>query len=694
MTPAYAELRCKTNFTFLRGASHPEELVAKAKELGLSALGICDFASVGGAVRAHVAAQGAGLPIVVGAEVAPRESPPLILLAKSRTGYGALCRMLTRGRRSAPKGQCYLSAADVAAHAGELLCIAAPGLEDFDGGALESRLAALRHAFGLDLYLSVEQHFRQLDFDLGAWIDEVSRRLGIPLVATHDVQFHEKRRKPLHDVLCAIREGTSVAAAGSFLLPNDEFALRAPLEQWNIFERWLGRRGAEAVERTTELVSKCHFSLGELRYEYPSEVVPGGHTPESWLRTVTFEGAAARYPAGVPEKVRGLIEHELALVHEMQYEPYFLTVFDIVRYARSKSILCQGRGSAANSAICYCLGVTAVDPATTELLFERFISKERNEPPDIDIDFEHERREEVIQYVYDKYGRERAGIAAEVICYRGRSAVRDVGKALGLSLDQVDRLAKTLDHYDTADVSAAQLEEAGIAAGDAAVRHVIRFASEITDFPRHLSQHVGGFVISRGLLSELVPIENAAMSGRTVVEWDKNDLDALGLIKVDLLALGMLTATRKAFDLISMHHGVSHGLATIPKEEPETYEMLCHADAVGVFQVESRAQRSMLQRLKPRHFYDLVVEIAIVRPGPIQGQMVHPYLRRRSGEEKYDLNEFPALRPLVERTFGVPLFQEQVMRIAIVGAGFSAGEADRLRRAMGAWKKRGVLDGF
>jgi error-prone DNA polymerase len=405
-------------------------------------------------------------------------------------------------------------------------------------------------------------------------------------------------------------------------------------------------------------------------------------------------GAAERYPRGIPKKVAALLEHELALVAELRYEPYFLTVHDIVAHARSRAILCQGRGSAANSAICYCLGVTSVDPSRMELLFERFVSKERDEPPDIDIDFEHERREEVIQYVYHKYGRDRAGIAAEVICYRGRSSVRDVGKAMGLSLDQVDRLAKALEHWHRADLTPQRLREAGLSPSDPNIKNVVRIVEEIGDFPRHLSQHVGGFVISRGPLCELVPIENASMADRTVVQWDKDDLEALGILKVDLLGLGMLTATRKALDLVREHHHQEYSLATIPAEDPETYEMLCHGDAVGVFQVESRAQRAMLPRLRPRRFYDLVVEIAIVRPGPIQGGMVHPYLRRRAGEEPYDIDEFPTLREVLERTHGVPLFQEQVMRMAVIAAGFTPGEADRLRRAMGAWKKRGIVEGF
>jgi error-prone DNA polymerase len=523
---------------------------------------------------------------------------------------------------------------------------------------------------------------------------ELARAIGAEPVVTNDVHYHKKERAPLQDVLTAIREGTTVAAAGRRLFPNSQRALRSAAEQNAIFQRLLGSRGTAAVERSAEIAAQCKFSLDELRYEYPDEIVPAGETPASHLRKLTLAGAAERYPRGVPPKVTALIEHELRLIAKLRYEAYFLTVRDIVAFARSQNILCQGRGSAANSVVCYCLGVTSVDPARMELLFERFVSEERDEPPDIDIDFEHERREEVIQYVYNKYGRHRAGIAAEVIRYRGRSAVRDVGKAMGLSLDQVDRLAKAIEHWHRADLTPERLREAGLSPDDPNIKNVIARVDEIADFPRHLSQHVGGFVISRGPLCELVPIENAAMPDRTVVQWDKDDLEALGILKVDLLGLGILTATRKSFDLIRDHYHHNYTLATIPSEDPETYEMLCHADAVGVFQVESRAQRAMLPRLRPRRFYDLVVEIAIVRPGPIQGGMVHPYLRRRAGEEPYDIDEHPDLREVLERTHGVPLFQEQVMKMAVVAASFTPGEADQLRRAMGAWKKRGIIERF
>jgi len=754
MSP-YAELRAKTCFTFLRGASQPGEMVERARELELAALAVTDLASMAGVVRAHGAAKEAGLPLLIGAEVEPGDvaAASVVLLAQHRSGYGNLCRLLTMGRRRAPKGECLLFVDDLLRSAPGLIAVAVPKTDGSgDAAELPAALRKLRDGFGDRLYASMEAHGAYDDVPRCCAIAEAAQAASVPLIVTNDAHTHVRARQRLQDVMVAIRERTTVAAAGRHRFPNAEHTLRGAQEQRAIFRRILGVRGEEAVERTVEVAARCAFSLGELRYEYPDEIVPEGETPASWLRKITEVGARERYPRGVPKKVKLQIEHELALLADLRYEPYFLTVYDAVAFARSRGILCQGRGSAANSAVCYCIGITSVDPARSELLFERFVSKERNEPPDIDVDFEHERREEVIQYIYQKYGRDRAGIAAEVICYRGRSAVREVGKALGLSLDQVDGLAKTVDRYhglspeapsegdprapyrEGGGLDARTLREAGLDPQDRVVSLVAELACEIEDFPRHLSQHVGGFVMSRGPLCELVPIENAAMEGRTVVQWDKDDLEALGLLKVDILALGILTATRKCFDLIAEHytsprlddglHGEPYGrpaiasetadrsaggeaagavpagaadkltLATLPAEDPETYEMLCHADAVGVFQVESRAQRSMLPRLRPRRFYDLVVEVAIVRPGPIQGGMVHPYLRRRAGEEAYDVDEFPALREVLERTHGVPLFQEQVMRIAVIGAGFSPGEADRLRRAMGAWKKRGVLEGF
>lgn len=707
-TPSYAELRCKTAFSFLRGASQPSELVQQAAELGLTAIAMTDIGSLAGVVRAHMAwrdevqihrKSATGLSLVIGSEIEPTDGPPLVLLARNREGYAHLCRLLTIGRRRAPKGRCELNWHDVLPYAGGLSALvtfeAANLLRDAARREqLHNQLGSLREAFCGSIYICMEHHGSPVNTAACRAVDAFAALHGLAAVVTNNVHYHHPSRQMLQDVFVAIREGVTVTTAGHRLLPNATFALRGAQEQHRIFQKILGLRGAAAVERSVQIAAECTFSLDEIRYEYPDEIVPSGETPATWLRKLAMEGAAGRYPRGVPAKVLRLIEHELQLIEELHYEPYFLTVYDIVRHARGRGILCQGRGSAANSAVCYCIGITAVDPSRTELLFERFISKERNEPPDIDIDFEHERREEVIQYVYEKYGRDRAGIAASVICYRGRSAVRDVGRALGLSVDQVDRLAGALDRYDVGEITESHLAEAGLSGADQNIKNMIQLVAGIADFPRHLSQHVGGFVISRGPLCELVPIENATMEGRTVVEWDKDDLDALGLIKVDLLALGILTATRKCMDMVRDCYNTNLTLATIPSEDPETYEMLCHADAVGVFQVESRAQRAMLPRLRPRRFYDLVVQVAIVRPGPIQGGMVHPYLRRRAGEEPYDMDEFPGLRDILERTHGVPLFQEQVMRIAVAGAGFTPGEADRLRRAMGAWKKRGILEGF
>ncbi len=517
---------------------------------------------------------------------------------------------------------------------------------------------------------------------------ELSKRARAPLVAAGDVHYHARGRLALQDAITAIRLGVSVSAAGEKLFPNAERYLKSPAE---MAERFAAAPGA--IARTCEIAERSTFSLAELRYEYPEELAPEGETPLDYLTRLTWAGADKRYPGGVPEKVRALVEHELRLIAELRYEAYFLTVFDMVRFARRRGILCQGRGSAANSAVCYCLGVTAVDPDRMEVLFERFVSRERNEAPDIDIDFEHERREEVLQYLYEKYGRERAGMTAEVITYRPRSAVRDVGKALGLSLDRVDALAKGLEGHHLDAQLDQRCREASIDPESFLGQRLVGLVGELVGFPRHLGQHVGGMVMTRGPLCELVPIENAAMEGRTVIEWDKDDLDELGILKVDCLSLGMLSAIRKCFALVHEHTGRRLSLASVPEEDPKVYEMIVEADTMGVFQIESRAQMSMLPRLKPRNFYDLVIEVALVRPGPIQGNMVHPYLRRRAGEEPvtYPNDE---IREVLTRTLGVPLFQEQAMRLAVVAAGFTPGEADQLRRAMGAWRRPGIIDQF
>jgi error-prone DNA polymerase len=690
---AYVELRTKTCFSFLRGASQPDELVERAAELDMAALGIADLETLAGLVRAHVAAKGvvprtgAGFRLLVGTEVAPSDGPSIVLYPKDRGGYGRISRLLTVGRRRAPKGQCELRIADVAEHAEGLIAIIIPP-DPLDEVAM-TRVAETAEPFRGAVYLALERHFGARDARRIAEVAETGRRLEIPLVATNDVHYHDRERRPLQDVLTCVRERISVGTAGLRLFPNAERCLKSAVEMARLFP---GRE--EAVERSLEIAEQSRFSLDELRYEYPEEIVPPGETASSHLAKLAWEGAAGRYPEGIPASVRAQIEHELALIRELRYEPFFLTVHDIVLFARSRGILCQGRGSAANSAVCYCLGITSVDPARTDLLFERFVSRERNEPPDIDVDFEHERREEVLQYVYAKYGRERAGIVAEVIRYRPRSAIRDVGKALGLSLDQVDRLATSLEWWDgLEDVGEATIRAAGLDPADGTVRRTIEISGELQGFPRHLSQHVGGFVITRGPLSELVPIENAAMEDRTVIEWDKDDIDVLGMLKVDCLALGMLTCIRKALALVESTHGVAYELATVPAEDAQTYEMCCHADTVGVFQIESRAQMAMLPRLCPRQFYDLVIEVAIVRPGPIQGGMVHPYLRRRSGLEPISYAS-PALEDVLKKTLGVPLFQEQAMRLSIVAAGFTPGEADQLRRAMAAWRRPGVLDRF
>ena len=516
----------------------------------------------------------------------------------------------------------------------------------------------------------------------------LSRKARVPLVASGGVRYHLPQRQALLDLLTAVRHGSTVSGVRRHLFANAERYLKPPEEMAALFAR-----APEAVRRTVEIADRCKFSLDDLRYEYPKELAPEGETPTEYLARLAWKGAQKRYPRGVPQKVRNLVKNELTLIEELHYEAYFLTVWDLVRFARRRGILCQGRGSAANSVVCYCLGITAVDPDRIDLLFERFVSRERNEAPDIDVDFEHERREEVLQYLYNKYGRERAGITGEVITYRSRSAVRDVGKALGLSLDRVDRLAKRIERFHTEPELADRCREAGVDPHSTVGRQLVELVDQLVGFPRHLSQHTGGMVITRGPLCELVPIENAAMDDRTVIQWNKDDLDELGILKIDCLALGMLTAIRKCFALVEQHYGRSLTLANVPPEDPDVYAMIGRADTMGVFQIESRAQMSMLPRLRPRCFYDLVIEVAIVRPGPIQGNMVHPYLRRRNGEEQvtYPSDE---VRQVLEKTLGVPLFQEQAMRLAVVAAGFTPGEADQLRRAMGAWRRPGVIDKF
>jgi error-prone DNA polymerase len=684
--PPYAELHCLSNFTFLRGASHPHELVERADALGYAALAITDECSMAGAVRAHMAARNKRLKLIIGAEFRLECGLKLAALAIDRRGYGRLCRLITRARRAAGKGSYTLTRADLEAAAPEgCFVLWLPGA---DCAAQEARWLAER--FPGKLRIAVELLREGADGAHLAQLQALGAALGVPLTASGDVHMHVRGRQRLQDALTAIRLGVPIAAAGSRLHPNGERYLRERARLARLYPR-------ELLEASAELAAQCHFSLDELRYEYPREIVPPGETAAGYLRRLVYEGAGRRWPAGIPDGERRAIEYELALIAELGYEPYFLTVYDVVAYARSRGILCQGRGSAANSRVCYCLGVTSVDPQRgAALLFERFISRERNEPPDIDIDFEHERREEVLQYVYAKYGRARAALAATVIMYRPRSALRDLGKAFGLTPAESGRLAAVMQWWDGSATIPERVRAAGFDADSAWLRRLLPLAAELTAFPgvpRHLSQHVGGFVIARGLLEELVPIENAAMPERTVVQWDKDDLNDLGLLKVDLLALGMLTALKRAFALVNDYRGTHHALGELPAEDPRVYDMICRADTIGVFQIESRAQMAMLPRLKPRCYYDLVIEVAIVRPGPIQGDMVHPYLRRRSGAEPV---EYPgeAVRAVLHRTLGVPIFQEQVMQIAIVAAGFTAGEADALRRAMGAWKRTGGLDPF
>lgn len=688
--PAYAELMCLSAFSFLRGASPPDALVQRAHALGYSALALTDECSLAGIVRAHVAARECGLKLLVGSQFrvdGGAAAFTLVVLACDGSGYSRLCRFITGLRRSAPKGSYRLEAAglDAALRQGALdgcVVIAVPARESTQP-QLDALAGWLLQRFVGRCWLGVEQR-RALDDEL--WLHRLrqsSALTAVPLVAVGDVQMHLRSRKPLHDVMTATRLGRPLRECGLALQPNAERHLRSRLVLGRCFP-------PELLAATLDVAARCTFSLDELRYQYPDEVVPAGHTPSSWLRQLVEQGARWRWPQGTPPAVQRQIAHELGLIGELRYEHYFLTVHDIVAFARGQGILCQGRGSAANSVVCFCLGITEVDPARLSVLFERFISKERNEPPDIDVDFEHERREEVIQYLYRRYGRERAALTAAVICYRPRSALRDVGQALGIEADALARLTRSLGWWDGAQVPPERLQEAGLDPDDRQVSLLLELASQLVGLPRHLSQHTGGFVLTRGPLTDMVPVQNARMAGRTVIEWDKDDLDAMGLLKVDVLALGMLTALRKSLELIGRRRGRPMALQDIPAEDPATYDMVCAADTVGVFQIESRAQMAMLPRLRPRCFYDLVIEIALVRPGPIQGGAVHPYLDRRQGKAPVSYPS-PALEQALGRTLGVPVFQEQCMQIAILAAGFTPGEADGLRRAMGAWKRRGGL---
>ncbi|MCH2114860.1 MAG: error-prone DNA polymerase [Pirellulales bacterium] len=682
----YAELHCLTNFTFLEGASHPDELVVRAAELGYKALAVTDRNSLAGVVRAHAAAEESGIKLIVGSEITPADAPPIVLLATDRAAYGRLARLITLGRRRAEKGACHLELQDIATYNGGLLAMVIFPREVQPCGI--KNLHAYRDIFGDRLYALAELHYGVDDYHRLDQLVRLADQSSIPLVAGGDVHYHARQRMVLQHALTAIRHGTTVTKLGRRCLPNAERHLRSLEEIQAIFSGVSG-----ALQRTIEIADRCTFSLDQLRYEYPEELAPSSQTPMQYLHRLVRKGANERYGTSLSKKVGSLLEHELKLIEQLHYEAFFLTVNDIVQFARSRGILCQGRGSAANSAVCYCLGITTVDPNEHELLFERFMSEERNESPDIDVDFEHERREEVLQYVYHKYGRERAGLAATVITYRVRSAIRDVGKALGLSIDCVDALAKNYDSHSEGGLIPERCRQSGIDPESQIGRQLLMLVNDLVGFPRHLSQHVGGMVITRGPLCEVVPIENAAMQDRTVIEWDKDDLNELGILKVDCLALGMLTAIRKCFDFIKSSTGRSFSIDTIPAEDPDVYAMISRADTVGVFQIESRAQMNMLPQLKPKTFYDLVIEVAIVRPGPIQGDMVHPYLRRRNKEEKVEY-ESKEVEGVLRRTLGVPLFQEQAMQLAVVAAGFSPGEADHLRRAMGGWRRPGLIDNY
>ena len=681
-----------SNFTFLKGASEADELVQRAKALGYRALAITDECSLAGIVRAHVAAKNAKLQLLVGAhfwvqpELEGEGCFTLVVLAQNLDGYGNLCQFITSLRRSSEKGAYRLTSR--ALKRGELancLALLCPQRNSTDAQLEAMGRWTLRHFTGRS-WIGVDLVRR---FDDELWLHrmrELSALTAMPLVAVGDVHMHVRSRKPLQDVLTAIRIGKPLTECGYALERSAERHLRSRLRLAQTFP-------AALLAETLSVAERCNFSLDELKYQYPDEVVPSGHTAASYLRQTAYEGAGRRWPAGIPEKTHKQIEYELDLICELKYEQYFLTVYDIVMFARSRNILCQGRGSAANSVVCYCLGVTEVDPARMSVLFERFISKERNEPPDIDIDFEHQRREEVIQYLYEKYGRNRAALAAAVATYRPRSAIRDVGKALGLNLETVNAIAKGQMWFDGRSVREERFAELGMDVSSLQVRQLLELTSELIGFPRHLSQHTGGFVLTRGLLSRMVPVENASMPDRTVIQWDKDDLDAAGLLKVDVLALGMLSALRRGLEFVGQRRGFEFTMQDIPAEDSSTYDMICKADTIGVFQIESRAQMSMLPRLRPRTFYDLVIQVAIVRPGPIQGGMVHPFLKRRQG---YEPVTYPsdALKEALGRTLGIPLFQEQVMQISILAAGFTPGEADGLRRAMAAWKRKGGLQKY
>ncbi|RXD79440.1 error-prone DNA polymerase, partial [Xanthomonas perforans] len=680
--PAYAELHCLSDFSFLRGASSAEQLFVRAQHCGYSALAITDECSLAGIVRGLEASRATGVRLIVGSEFALVDGTRFVLLVENAHGYPQLCGLITTARRAASKGAYRLGRAEVQAQFRDV----APGVFALwlPGAQPQAEQGAwLQQVFGERAFLAVELHREQDDVARLQVLQALAQQLGMTALASGDVHMAQRRERIVQDTLTAIRHTLPLAECGAHLFRNGERHLRTRRALGNIYPDGL-------LQATVELAQRCTFDISKLQYTYPRELVPQGHTPASYLRQLTEAGMRERWPDGVPKKIRDDIENELALIAELEYEAFFLTVQDVVRFARSKDILCQGRGSSANSAVCYALGITSVDPSKTRLLISRFLSKARNEPPDIDVDFEHERREEVLQYVYAKYGRERAALAATVICYRGKSAVRDVAKAFGLPPDQIALLANCYGWGNGETPMEQRIEEAGFDLANPLINKILLVTDHLRDHPRHLSQHVGGFVISDEPLSLLVPVENAAMADRTIIQWDKDDLETMKLLKVDCLALGMLTCIRKTLDLVRGHRHRDYTLATLPDEDAATYKMIQRADTVGVFQIESRAQMAMLPRLKPAEFYDLVIEVAIVRPGPIQGDMVHPYLQRRKDKS---LINYPSegVEQILGPTLGIPLFQEQVMEL-VIHAGYDPDEADKLRRSMAAWRRGGDME--
>jgi error-prone DNA polymerase len=688
----YTELECTSNFSFLRGASHPEELVSYAADLGYTEIGITDWNSLAGIVRAHSAAKISGMRLLPASRLQLQDGSPLLAYPTNINGYTQLSGLLTIGNLREEKGKCKMYKADVYEQLKDIRLIAIPPTSlnaefEFEP-SFEKNIIEYEEVFSDKLYLACTRRYLGDDAKQIFRLAQLSKRHDIPLLATNDVHYHNPERRQLQDVLTCIREKCTIQNAGYKLHQNAERHLKDLTEMKRLFLHY-----PEALRATQEIVEACQFSLSELKYVYPEELTTEGRTPQEEIEFLAWRGAHEKYGEKIPKTITKNILHELRFIEEMNYAAYFLTVYDIVRFARSQGILCQGRGSAANSTICYCLGITSVDPTKFDLLFERFISSARNEPPDIDVDFEHERREEVIQYIYQKYGRERAAIVATVTQERQRGSIRDVGKAMGLSVDTIKQISSSIWEFTPEFLEGKRISEQGLNPADPLLKKTLELTEQLMGFPRQLGMHTGGFVITKGKLSDLCPLMNARMPERTTIEWDKNDIDALGFLKIDVLGLGMLTCIRKAFELAKAHYGLDWTLANIPQDDPAVYEMICHADTIGVFQIESRAQQSMLPRLKPRTFYDLVIEVAIVRPGPIQGDMVHPYLRRRNGEEKVEYPS-PELEGILGRTLGVPLFQEQAMKIAIVAAGFTPSEADELRRSMATFKAQGMVTKF